>query len=214
MKLAIIGDNYRYGGAAIATSRLYHGLDKEAINVIRFVPEANAVDSQIITYARPKLSNILAKIFLNIFGKDYLVKWFFSILYEKTIIHELKKINPHIINIHNLHGVFHTPSLVKRLYDKNYKITKDANFIYFPVLKKSIKGKYVNKKLEKIKQDQKYKEIIKENISAADYKKLPTSFDVIGDIIIIEINDEIKKYEKQIAEALLKTNKNWGLMQV
>ena len=37
--------------------------------------------------------------------------------------------------------------------------------------------------------------------------KLPSSYDIVGDILIVEIPDELKKKEKQIANKLLKDHK-------
>ena len=51
-----------------------------------------------------------------------------------------------------------------------------------------------------------YKEIVKipQNLK----KDLPTSFDIIGDILIIKLKNNIIKYKKKIAQALLKNHKN------
>ena len=51
-----------------------------------------------------------------------------------------------------------------------------------------------------------YKEII---LLPKDLKKyLPTSYDIIGNIILVKINEEIKSYKKEIGKALLEKNKN------
>lgn len=51
-----------------------------------------------------------------------------------------------------------------------------------------------------------YKDLVK--IPKKLIQELPTSFDTVGDIILIKINDEIIEYKKEIAEALLKNHKN------
>jgi tRNA (guanine37-N1)-methyltransferase len=51
-----------------------------------------------------------------------------------------------------------------------------------------------------------YKEIVK--IPPNLKKDLPTSFDVIGDILLIKLKDDIINYKKEIANALLKNHKN------
>ena len=51
-----------------------------------------------------------------------------------------------------------------------------------------------------------YKDIISIPMEYKEY--LPTSFDIIGKIILIKLKSETNKYEKEIAEALLKTHKN------
>jgi len=53
-------------------------------------------------------------------------------------------------------------------------------------LKQSLKGVIPDKELEKVK----------------------SSFDIIGDIAVLEIPDEIKKYEKKIAEKVIELHKN------
>ena len=54
----------------------------------------------------------------------------------------------------------------------------------------------------------KLKEFLKNKIPDNKIEFTPSSFDVIGDICIIEIKDEVKKYEKLIANSLLELNKN------
>jgi len=51
-----------------------------------------------------------------------------------------------------------------------------------------------------------YKEIVK--IPQNQKKDLPTSFDVIGDILLIKLKHDIINYKKEIAQALLKNHKN------
>lgn len=90
------------------------------------------------------------------------------------------------------------------------KISKDYKYIYFPIINK-IKTKYKikNKKFEKkLKNNIYYKEKLKKIIPLNIFKNLPSSFDIIGDIIIVKLNKELKLYKKEIGNALLETNKN------
>ena len=59
---------------------------------------------------------------------------------------------------------------------------------------------------EKVRVIQSYKDLVK--IPKKLLQMLPTSFDTVGDIILIKIKDEIIDYKKQIAEALINTHKN------
>jgi len=52
------------------------------------------------------------------------------------------------------------------------------------------------------------KEILSSSLSEKQLQHLTTSYDVIGDIIILEIKDELSKKEKMIANALLDMHKN------
>lgn len=54
----------------------------------------------------------------------------------------------------------------------------------------------------------KLKGALKGKLAKAQLKSLVTSFDIIGDIAIIEIPENLEKKEKLIAEAILKLNKN------
>jgi len=54
----------------------------------------------------------------------------------------------------------------------------------------------------------KLKQALKKKLTKAQLKKLVTSFDVVGDIAIIEIPEKLGKKEKLIADTLLKLHKN------
>jgi len=51
-----------------------------------------------------------------------------------------------------------------------------------------------------------YKEIV--NVPDKLKYKLPTSYDIIGDIILIKLVDELQKYKKEIGKSLLSSHKN------
>jgi len=98
----------------------------------------------------------------------------------------------------------------KNLLRNDLKISKDNAFIYFPVkaLPRELDSyDVVKKEFEKGEAKPKsYKEIV----SVPDKLKheLPTSYDVIGDIILIKLPNKLLKYQKEIGESLLKSNKN------
>ena len=98
----------------------------------------------------------------------------------------------------------------KKLLRDDLKISKDKEFIYFPI-KKLIKDLelYIIKKKEFEKKEEKPKSY-KEIVSIPDNLKheLPTSYDVIGKIILIKLPKNLIKYGKEIGESLLKVNKN------
>ena len=52
------------------------------------------------------------------------------------------------------------------------------------------------------------KDLLKGKLGKKELKFVPTGFEVVGDIAIIEISPEIEKKEKLIAEALMGLNKN------
>jgi tRNA (guanine37-N1)-methyltransferase len=92
-------------------------------------------------------------------------------------------------------------------------IKKDNKYIYFPILNKlsnnKIKYRIIEKTFEKkIRTDIHYKERLNKLIPKRIFNCLPSSFDIIGDIILIRLNENLLFYKKDIGNALLATNKN------
>ncbi len=92
--------------------------------------------------------------------------------------------------------------------NKDYAIKKDEKYIYYPI-KKNIEGYLIiNKKFYKREVFKNLKDYLKNIISSNELEKINNSFEIIGDIAIIEISEELESKKKLIAEGLLKTNKN------
>ena len=100
------------------------------------------------------------------------------------------------------------------LLRNDLKFKKDNNFILIPIKKlpkkvDSITFKVVKKKFEKHEVKPKiYKDTIQNSLSEKLQEKLPTSYDIIGDIILIKLSKELQKYKKEVGESLLQSNKN------
>jgi len=95
----------------------------------------------------------------------------------------------------------------KNLYASDYKTLRDEENVYFPVIRK-IKGHdTVEMEGEKSEKTKKLRELLLEVLNEEELENLVTSYDLIGDIAIIEIPEELESREKQIGNALLKTNK-------
>jgi tRNA (guanine37-N1)-methyltransferase len=116
------------------------------------------------------------------------------------------------------------------LRNKNLKLKKDTNYIYYPIIKEkftsinkannfigniqkenntqeSIEIYFLEEEFEERKQKIKsYKENIK--IPKNLEKNLPTSYDIIGNIALIKIPEKLLKHKKNIGEAILKSKKN------
>ncbi len=101
----------------------------------------------------------------------------------------------------------------KNLLDKTRKIKKEDNHIYFPITSEAaeeLRKKYeiINISLEeKKKTGLSLKEALKKALPKEIIEKVKTSYDVVGTIAILEIDPEIRPYEKKIGEVLLKNNK-------
>jgi tRNA (guanine37-N1)-methyltransferase len=102
--------------------------------------------------------------------------------------------------------------LKNNLLNPDYLPVKEIGIIYFPITKK-IKvpnAKVVNTKF-KFPQREKpvtVNELLKSKLTKKELSLLPKSQEVVGTIMVIGIPDELKKKEKIIAEAYLKTNKH------
>lgn len=97
------------------------------------------------------------------------------------------------------------------IFEREHKIIKDDNFIYYPIKKqfKILKGNisFVEKDFEKIIQERgKLKDNLLGKFSEKEFEFLQTAHDIIGTIAILEIPKELEKHEKIIAETLLKIN--------
>lgn len=100
-----------------------------------------------------------------------------------------------------------------------YKVRSDDNYVYFPLInnydtalinelesKYNILTDYYT--FEKAQYRPKnFMDFLDDNISEKEFEEIRKSFDVIGDIVILEIPPELEKYKKDIGEAVLNFTK-------
>jgi len=102
----------------------------------------------------------------------------------------------------------------KNLIDYSWKISAGREFIYFPITsgsesKAKALGVIVSKNTKKIKKEPRsIAEFLSGKLSTAELKHLKTSFDIFGEVIVVEIPEELQKKEKVIGDAFLKLYKN------
>ena len=100
----------------------------------------------------------------------------------------------------------------RKLLDPTRKTLRDENFVYFPIifspdLKFSIpNGKIVKKSLPKNKRFISVKNALKAVVPKEFEHLLPSSWDQIGNVIIVEIKKELENYKPLIGNALLITH--------
>jgi len=98
----------------------------------------------------------------------------------------------------------------RNLLRDDVEIARDGKYIYFPVEDVpeelcSYKVKTKSFKLKAAKPDY-YKDLLK--LPKKLLKELPTSYDVVGAIILIKLPKTLFRYRKEIGKALLETHKN------
>jgi tRNA (guanine37-N1)-methyltransferase len=103
--------------------------------------------------------------------------------------------------------------LEENLLDTDYSLHKDSEFIYFPIKGKPKKTKdfeFADMEMKKSKspQTRDLRAILKDKLSDEEFERLKTSYDTVGSIAILEIDESLRKKEGIIAEALLESNKN------
>ena len=99
-------------------------------------------------------------------------------------------------------------------FNSNYKITNEKEQVIIPI--KKITKNLEKYKIVNLKNPTKQKEhglsfkefLKKEGLKEQELKQIPNSYDIVGDIVIINIENEdiIKKYSKQLGKALQKVN--------
>ncbi|MBN1386778.1 class I SAM-dependent methyltransferase family protein [Candidatus Woesearchaeota archaeon] len=98
------------------------------------------------------------------------------------------------------------------LFNYDYGVKKAGRKIYFPVIRrfrsKELDIRFVDIDLDIRQKKLVFKDFLFENLNSQELGSLVTSFDVIGDIAILEIPGELVPKEKMIAEALLLSHKN------
>ncbi len=96
-----------------------------------------------------------------------------------------------------------------KLIDSNYRPIRKNEYMYYPIKKNNtfLDYKIVNKKLEK-KQEKSIKELLIKELTKKEKKLLNRAFDTIGDIAIIEIEEELLSKKEIIANSILKLHKN------
>jgi len=98
----------------------------------------------------------------------------------------------------------------KKLLRNDLEIQRDKKFLYFPITRKNKEiNTYITIEKQFKKREKKpksYKETL--SIDKKIKQKLPTSYDIIGEIILIKLPNDLLKYQKEIGESLLRSNKN------
>ncbi|HIH19072.1 TPA: class I SAM-dependent methyltransferase family protein [Candidatus Micrarchaeota archaeon] len=99
--------------------------------------------------------------------------------------------------------------LDKGMLDGSYVPARDEEFVYFAVKKRAAGFDFAQKKLKK---RQEYGKSLEEELAgkltASELGELVKSFDMIGDIAVVEIPAPLAKKQRLIASAIMKNHRN------
>ncbi|MGV8085176.1 MAG: class I SAM-dependent methyltransferase [Candidatus Bilamarchaeum sp.] len=95
------------------------------------------------------------------------------------------------------------------IFDGRYSVFSDQEFVFFPVKKEFSQFQVVEMEgQERPSMPSSLKEILQKSLSQEEFEQLIGSFDIIGDIAIIEVPAQLESKEAIIGQALLSTHKN------
>jgi len=96
------------------------------------------------------------------------------------------------------------------MLDNNHIPLRGRGFVYFPLVKGTMCAlPIVQKKLEKRSERPKnLRDALASRLSAHEMEELVTSFDLVGDIAVVEIPEELRAKEKLVADALMSAHRN------
>lgn len=107
-----------------------------------------------------------------------------------------------------------------KLFDPNFKVERDENFIYIPLLHKlsSAENRKLKENLPEFKiitytfsipkkKPKKLIEILEDQLPPHLLASIPHSMDFIGDIAVVEIPPELEPHKRLIGKAILKIHK-------
>lgn len=98
------------------------------------------------------------------------------------------------------------------LLDRDKKIEKGENRIIFPIKKMPEKLKenfeIVEYKFKDRETHRKFRDYLKDFLDEEETRHVKISFDIVGNIAIVEMPEELERYEIKIANALLEAHKN------
>ncbi len=96
----------------------------------------------------------------------------------------------------------------EKLLNTQTKVERDDSFIYFPV-QKAISGyDLVERKASAFRTPQDLRSLLRGHLTEAEQSELIASYDLVGNIAIIEVPDSLQRKEKIIAQALLETHQH------
>lgn len=102
-----------------------------------------------------------------------------------------------------------------KLSDNRFILERNEEFIFFPVIKEfsrftlDILLSFVQKedKLKKV-QEHDLRKVLTKKLTKKELEHLKTAFDIVGDIAVIEIDDQLVKKQKLVAKTVLAMHSN------
>ncbi len=102
--------------------------------------------------------------------------------------------------------------LIQRgLLDKKYKVIRDQSFVYFPIImplesSESFNGEIVDLDFPLSEATINFKEYVSSKIPSTLIQYLPSSWDQIDDVIVVELHPMLELYKSSIAEGIMSSH--------
>ncbi len=97
----------------------------------------------------------------------------------------------------------------KSVLNEEYAPEKEGALVYFPVTRLVPGLAHEERKLRKSRpRHQRLRDLLAPHLTREELERLTTSFDILGSIAIIEVDEELAPKERLIGEAILKIHKN------
>ncbi len=97
-----------------------------------------------------------------------------------------------------------------KAFASGFKPVHDEKFVFFPTVKRvrlSVRHSFVQKKFKAISKPKSLKELLSHLLTQAQLKRMVSSYDIVGDIAIVEIPEALLAKKTGIAKALMASNR-------
>ena len=97
--------------------------------------------------------------------------------------------------------------LRKKAMDLSHSVCSDSSFVYFPVLR-SVKGYTLVERDFDSRYELSLESLLKKELGEELFSFLPHAYDIIGSILILDLDGRLVSFEKKIADAFLSLHKH------
>ncbi|MBI5223203.1 class I SAM-dependent methyltransferase family protein [Candidatus Micrarchaeota archaeon] len=104
--------------------------------------------------------------------------------------------------------------VIKGFFNPDYSIVRESKFVFLPISSTVLSSDFSDFDIVDLAADARpksnfdVKSLLSPHLSQSELGEFISSFDILGNLAIVEIPDKLSKYDSQIGEAVLTTHKN------